>query len=115
MKITDLDTDDLRLIINALANGSLTEDAIYELAEFLCDAFCDGIEMDRLRAIVDNATEYDSLDEFEHAYLNNEEIAELKQQAEENEEEYENALKEQIMESYCATVLTVGEGFIVIE
>ena len=115
MKITDLDTDDLRLIINALANGSLTEDAIYELAEFLCDAFCDGIDMDRLRAIVDNTTEFANLDELADNYMSKEEIAEFKKECEENEENYEQALKEQIMESYCCTVLTTSDGFITIE
>lgn len=115
MTITNITTTGLGLIINAFANGSLTEDAIYELAEFLSDAFCDGIEMDRLRLIIDETTEFANTDELADYYLNNEEIAGLVEQVKESGEDYETALKERIMESYGAMVLTTSEGFITIE
>lgn len=115
MIINNINTHTLRTILTTLTDDNLSESAIYELAEFLNDVFCDGIEMDRLHAIVDNTTEFANIDELANNYMSEEEIAEFKKECEENEEDYEQALKEQIMESCCCTVLTTSDGFIAIE
>ena len=115
MTINNIDTRSLRTILTALTDDNLSESAIYELAEFLNDVFCDGIDMDRLQLIADNTTEYANIDELADNYMSEEEITEFKKECEENEEDYEQALKEQIMESYCCTVLTTSNGFITIE
>ena len=114
MTITDVDRSSLCDILEKFANGNLTSESCCELAYFLEDCFCDGIELDRLRLIAEETREFADVDELTDHYLSNEDLDELNEECDDNDD-LVNKIIEKIEEDYCATVLRTSDGFIVIE
>lgn len=101
-------------IIDKYANGSLSESACKELAFFLQDTFVN-LSLDRFQVIVDQAHEYESLDELIYGYFNKEEIDEFKKECEEEGKNFEVAIRDKIQEDFSCTILQTDEGYLVIE
>ena len=108
---------------DALADflGSLTDlsyESRYAIAEFIDDCFSEGIDLDRLQLIAQEAREYDDMEQVADCYFSDDEIEELKEQAREDgdEDDWTDLAKEKIQDAYSATILPAAQGtYVVIE
>ena len=111
--LSDANRTDLADLINHYSQENLTEEACNELAFFLEDVFNDGIELHRLKLIAEEAREYDSFDKLMNDYLNEDEIEEIRTEAEENDNDFEEDIIERIQDN-GSTILRVGGGSYVV-
>lgn len=112
----NFDRSSLATLIENLANGDLSDECCTEIAWFLEDCFSDGIEIDRLKMIIDATTEYENADEMISNYFYDDPYTMIREEEGDiSDEEVVEKLIEQLQDRYGVTVLKTSNGYACIE
>lgn len=114
--LNQISTDALADFLGTLTD--LSYESRHAIADFIDECWSDGIDLDRLRLIVQEAREYDDMEQVADCYFSDDEIDELKEQAREDgdEDDWTDLAKEKIQDAYSATILPAAQGtYVVIE
>ena len=100
---------------NMHSNG-LSTGACEQLACFIDDVYNEGISFEILSAICKTAEEFDDISDLVLEYLSNDQLAEIKKEAAEYDEDWETAALEQIEEDEDCTILHLSnERYLLIQ
>ena len=115
IKVT-FDTTDAAKLIETFADGRLSNETCMELAYFLGDCWSDGIEIDRLKAIVEATTEWDSAKELIEFFYPDEPYTMIREEEGElSDRECEEKLLERLQDHDGITILRTSNGYATIE
>ena len=105
----NMDVTDLANLLETM-DSRLSNEACYELANFLDDCWPDGIDMDRLHTIVSCCTEYDTAEELIMNFYPDDPYTMIRGEIEDNE--VEEILLRRIEEREGATILKTSDGYL---